>query len=333
MKKIFVKIAVLALGAMSLASCRKSTDWNLNPAPAIELLSTKIITKANDTIVVGGSDLVLPFDGSRVELKYKLTGGNPLSQLTFHDGTWDNKNMSLISSAIKDTLPASPPATKFIINGTKEETITIVLKSVTSDVILSMILNDNTGSMSASNVTKLKVKNIEVNKESVKSTEVDFTTVGKKSDSVVFVKSDLSSVLDTAIVNSAKFKANLVDSKIKADSLDKLYPSTAYAFVKIGGSVYLTQTDSLSKYSSSLSNKLSNAAFGFTKDDKLNDTKFFYANYYGTYKYKSNSSISAPLATGDMLLINTKFGKAYLKITSITGNNLKYEVIPYTIRF
>lgn len=326
MKKIFTNISILVLAALSITSCRKETEWNLNPAPSIELLSTTVIS-GTDTILISGGDIVTPFDGSRVELKLKLTGGNPLSQLTFHDGTWDDKNMTLITSS-KQTLVTTPPASRYIMNGQKEEIVTIVLASVKSDIVLSMILNDDHG-MSNSYSNKIKVKNIQVVKANVSNVTASFSKINKASDTLKFVGKDFVSFLNDSLTFSSVVKAQFNNDKIKGDSLDKLFP-TQFALIDSAGTIYATSTDKVNKFGANLLNKRTNLSFSIGEVSSTiinNDVKFFYQTYY-----KTPSSTSAKLEVGKSYVINSSNGRGILTVTSITTNGSNEKEVKYTFQ-
>jgi len=149
MKKIFVKIAVLALGAMSLASCRKETDWNLNPAPTSSLDSVKV-TKKGVTIKVAPSEELVVDDSSTVRLYYTAKSANTISQITFHDGTWGS-GMSFVT--VGDSINATPPSTKYRPENKKALNYHVNLPAVQGKTIFSMIVSDPNGMSNSSAIT------------------------------------------------------------------------------------------------------------------------------------------------------------------------------------
>lgn len=161
MKKIFINISILALAALSITSCRKDTDWNLNPQPTVTLDSVLITPKGGVPVKIAASNDMVVEDSSKVQLFFTAESKNSISQVSFHDGTWGG-TMKLIAGT--DTVLATPPNSKYRPSDAPQKlNYSITLPEVTSKTVFSMIVIDP-NSMSTSYGVKLTTDKITLSK-------------------------------------------------------------------------------------------------------------------------------------------------------------------------
>ncbi|MEY5049112.1 MAG: hypothetical protein RLZZ175_2471 [Bacteroidota bacterium] len=161
MKKIFINVSILALAALSITSCRKDTDWNLNPAPTVTLDSV-LVTPLNGVPkkIAAGNDMVVD-SASSVKLFFSTSSKNGISQVSFHDGTWGG-TMKLIAGT--DTILATPPNSKYRPANTPQVlNYSITLPKIDSKTVFSMIVIDPY-SMSTSYGVKLTTDKVALTK-------------------------------------------------------------------------------------------------------------------------------------------------------------------------
>lgn len=140
MKKIFAQIISISVALIFLSSCNKEDDWNLNPAPSIKVNSIEVSSSYHTYTITENFNTLLVEPGASVKINMTATGGNPIEQISFHDGTWGT-NMSLIHG--NDTITATAPNSKYRPDANiKEVNFSINFASISAKTILSMFAID-----------------------------------------------------------------------------------------------------------------------------------------------------------------------------------------------
>lgn len=141
MKNIILIGTLIAVALLS--SCKKN-DWNLNDAPQVTLDSIEVTTPGNAPVILknaalaSGKEVIVDTGGVAVKMFFTAKGGNKLSQISYHDGTWGS-NMTLTSNG--DTIASKPPASRYKVNE-KEVSYVINFEKITSKTFFSMFVLD-----------------------------------------------------------------------------------------------------------------------------------------------------------------------------------------------
>lgn len=140
MKKIFAQIISISIALIFLSSCNKEEDWNLNPAPSIKINSIEVSSTYHSYTITENFNTLLIEPGASVKINMTATGGNPIEQISFHDGTWGG-NMTLVHG--NDTIAATPPNSKYRLDANiKEVNFSMNFASISAKTVLSMFAID-----------------------------------------------------------------------------------------------------------------------------------------------------------------------------------------------